>query len=269
MRYTQYRYGIYGRYAAQVPLSISIVSGGSRGMSTRSPRQRRNSVESLGKQRRHSSEKVGNKSSKNAAKSSALPERRRFVSAKDEAKWIVAQKWAPARSLSEQELKAARELFNSLDRDGSGAIDADELRMMMRQLGQDPSEEEILELIASVDEDDNGAMTAQQLALQISIHPMPPLESRHADGQIQLREFYKLYAQGLDTKGRSGSEDVNNVFSSMGGDPRNDSSRVPTRDVEAFLSDFGLEVNLNQTFKQALPEELSKEEFATLLMVHH
>ena len=101
---------------------------------------------------------------------------RRFNTGREEAQWKVSQKWAPARTLSEYERKEANKMFFRLDSDGSGAIDADELGTIMRTLGQDPSEEECRELIASVDD------------------PHQP------DGLIQLREFYQLYAQGLDSK---------------------------------------------------------------------
>ena len=65
--------------------------------------------------------------------------------------------------------------------------------MMLRSLGQNPTEQELEELIDSVDEGEK-------------------------DGQIQLREFLKLYTQGLDAKraGRAGKEDVANVFCALG-----------------------------------------------------
>ena len=84
-------------------------------------------------------------------------------------------------------------MFFDMDRDGSGSIDAEELGMMLRSLGQNPSKEELDELIASVDEGDK-------------------------DGQIQLREFLTLYTNSLDSKtsGQAGREDVNNVFGALG-----------------------------------------------------
>ena len=87
----------------------------------------------------------------------------------------------------------ARKMFFELDRDGSGSIDAEELGMMLRSLGQNPTEEELKDLIDSVDDGDK-------------------------DGQIQLREFLKLYTTGLDTKkaGEAGKEDIVNVFCALG-----------------------------------------------------
>ena len=64
---------------------------------------------------------------------------------------------------------------------------------MLRSLGQNPTDEELKDLIDSVDDEDK-------------------------DGQIQLREFLKLYTQSLDTKksGKTGMEDVANVFNALG-----------------------------------------------------
>ena len=86
-----------------------------------------------------------------------------------------------------QQLKQARELFFSLDRDNSGSIDVDELMFMMRSQGQDPSKEDVLKLIASVDDDSK-------------------------DGQIQMREFFQLYANGLSKKGNASEMDAKNIF---------------------------------------------------------
>ena len=108
-------------------------------------------------------------------------------------KWSVAADYKPPRKISDKELEAARKMFFELDRDGSGSIDAEELGMMLRSLGQNPTDEELRDLIDSVDEGDK-------------------------DGQIQLREFLKLYTQSLDQKssGTAGKEDVFNVYMAMG-----------------------------------------------------
>ena len=90
----------------------------------------------------------------------------------EDPKWTVDADWKPPRKISDKELEAARKMFFELDRDGSGSIDAEELGMMLRSLGQNPSDEELKELIDSVDDGDK-------------------------DGQIQLREFLLLYTQGL------------------------------------------------------------------------
>ena len=46
-----------------------------------------------------------------------------------------------------------RETFLLFDKDGDGTVNCEELGTVMRQLGQDPSDEELREMIAEVDED--------------------------------------------------------------------------------------------------------------------
>ena len=57
------------------------------------------------------------------------------------------QDYKPQRQISNEELKKAREIFFSLDSDMSGSIDAEELGIMLRSLGQNPSDQELKDLI--------------------------------------------------------------------------------------------------------------------------
>jgi len=137
------------------------------------------------------------------------------------AQWQVSQKWAPVRKLRTPELRAAREMFFMFDADNSGSIDADEIGRMMRTLGQNPNPGEIQELINSVDEGDK-------------------------DGQLQMREFLKLFSMAIDTRGAATGTDVNNCFFHFGGDPRDDDSRIDGQELTRNLQeDFGLDVQLH------------------------
>ena len=86
-----------------------------------------------------SSGKAGLKTSKLGSQ----PGSRRYSS---EAKWTISD-YKPQRQISEQELKKAREIFFSLDSDMSGSIEAEEIRIMLHSLGQNPTDEELQELI--------------------------------------------------------------------------------------------------------------------------
>ena len=105
-----------------------------------------------------------------------------------------------------------------LDRDGSGSISAEELGAMMRGLGQNPSEEELQELIDSVDEGEK-------------------------DGQIQLREFIKLYTMSLDNKNATSNTEVNDCFATFGGAPRDKASKITSAAVR-FCHSHGTHRNL-------------------------
>jgi Ca2+-binding EF-hand superfamily protein len=62
------------------------------------------------------------------------------------------------RALSTDQIEEFREAFDMFDLDGGGDIDAKELGTVMRNLGANPSEKELLDLIAEVDVDGSGAI---------------------------------------------------------------------------------------------------------------
>ena len=61
--------------------------------------------------------------------------------------WQISTEYKPQRKISDDELNAAKKMFFALDVDSSGSIDADELGVMLRSLGQNPSEAELKALI--------------------------------------------------------------------------------------------------------------------------
>ena len=80
----------------------------------------------------------------------------------EEPKWQVDADFKPPRKISDKELEAARKMFFELDRDGSGSIDAEELGLMLRSLGQNPSDEELHALIDSVDTGDKDGQVSER-----------------------------------------------------------------------------------------------------------
>lgn len=58
--------------------------------------------------------------------------------------------------LTEAQLDEFREAFNSFDKDGGGSIDAKELKDLMASVGQNPTDEELQEMIAIADADGTG-----------------------------------------------------------------------------------------------------------------
>ncbi|KAL9184262.1 hypothetical protein ACHAXT_002348 [Thalassiosira profunda] len=70
---------------------------------------------------------------------------------------LTTKKSAPPE-LTEDQKQEIREAFDLFDTDGSGTIDAKELKVAMRALGFEPSKEEIRKLISQVDTDGSGTV---------------------------------------------------------------------------------------------------------------
>ena len=55
-----------------------------------------------------------------------------------------------------------RDVFEIFDADGSGSIDRNEMRLLMKKLAQDLTEEEITQIIEVVDEDGDGEISFEE-----------------------------------------------------------------------------------------------------------
>ena len=53
--------------------------------------------------------------------------------------------------LSEEQIDELREAFALFDKSGDGLINVNEMQVIMRSIGQNPSEEEIIEIMTEVD----------------------------------------------------------------------------------------------------------------------
>lgn len=70
--------------------------------------------------------------------------------------------------LSEEQQKQVREAFNIFDKNKDGTISREELGRVMRQLGLNPSETQVLDIINSADVDKNGVIDIDEF---ISLMP--------------------------------------------------------------------------------------------------
>lgn len=71
---------------------------------------------------------------------------------------IIGSKKSAPVELTDDQKQEIREAFDLFDTDGSGTIDAKELKVAMRALGFEPSKEEIRKLISQIDKDGSGTV---------------------------------------------------------------------------------------------------------------
>ena len=65
--------------------------------------------------------------------------------------------------LTEQQITEFREAFQLFDKDGDGHVTAKELRVVFDSLGQKPTDEELMAMIAEVDADGSGEMEFEEV----------------------------------------------------------------------------------------------------------
>lgn len=81
---------------------------------------------------------------------------------------VVTSKKSAPPELTEDQKQEIREAFDLFDTDGSGTIDAKELKVAMRALGFEPSKEEIRKLIAEIDKDGNAQVDFSEFLVMMT-----------------------------------------------------------------------------------------------------
>jgi centrin-1 len=94
---------------------------------------------------------------------------------------------AQGGELSEEQRQEIRKAFDLFDTDGSGSIDAKELKVAMKALGFEATKEEIRRMITDVDTDGTGAISFAQF-LQMMTKKM---EERNPEDEI--RKAFRLF----------------------------------------------------------------------------
>ena len=63
-----------------------------------------------------------------------------------------------ANDLTDERVAEFKECFSLYDRDGDGTVDTQELGTVLRSLGHNPTEEELVQIITEVDDDQSGSI---------------------------------------------------------------------------------------------------------------
>ena len=72
------------------------------------------------------------------------------------------QKKEGLKGLTDQQIEDFKLAFSLFDKDGDGTCDTDELSTVMRALGQNMTDTELLDMIREVDEDDSGSIDFEE-----------------------------------------------------------------------------------------------------------
>nr|GMD80252.1 calmodulin-like protein 11 [Ipomoea batatas] len=92
-----------------------------------------------------------------------------------------------AEVLNEDQIVEFQEAFNLFDKDGDGCITVEELATVIRSLDQNPSEEELQDMINEVDADGNGTIEFTEF-LNLMAKKM-----KETDAEEELKEAFKVF----------------------------------------------------------------------------
>ena len=135
------------------------------------------------------------------------------------------KKSAAASTTTTSITKEIKEAFGLFDTDGSGFIDAKELKVALRALGFSPTKEEMVKFLADVDSDDGSS--------------------------VSYAAFEKLAIKLMSTK--SGSEEIKKAFTIFAGDK----GCISFQDLKKVARDLG--ENMTDEELQEMIDEASGE----------
>jgi calmodulin len=113
-----------------------------------------------------------------------------------------------SKSLSEEKIAEFRCAFELFDKDRDGKITTKELGAVIENLGQSPSEEELLEMIKEVDLNGNGSIDFNEF-LELMASKM-----KDHDTEEEMMEAFKIFDK--DGNGYVSKNDLKTVMAHLG-----------------------------------------------------
>merc|ERR1719399_2740176 len=125
----------------------------------------------------------------------------------------MAQRQSQVKKKKETELtddqkQEIKEAFDLFDTDGSGSIDAKELKVAMRALGFEPKKEEIQKMISDVDDDGSGTIEFNEF-LQMMLQKI-----LNRDPKDEILKAFRLFDD--DETGKISFKNLKRVAKELG-----------------------------------------------------
>merc|ERR1711977_252505 len=110
--------------------------------------------------------------------------------------------------LTEEQKQEIREAFDLFDTDGSGAIDAKELKVAMRALGFEPKKDEIRKMISDIDKDGDGTIDFDEFVMMMTA------KMAEKDSREEICKAFKLFDD--DATGKITFKNLKRVAKELG-----------------------------------------------------
>eukprot|EP00092_Neocalanus_flemingeri_P062616 GFUD01075567.1.p1 GENE.GFUD01075567.1~~GFUD01075567.1.p1 ORF type:complete len:149 (+),score=63.10 GFUD01075567.1:51-497(+) len=121
-----------------------------------------------------------------------------------------------------------KEAFDEFDKDGSGAISSKELLGVMRAMGQNPTEDELNNLVMEVDLDGNGTIDFPEFL------EMMKQKANEVDQEADLMEAFKIFDRDKD--GYIDMKELKKVTNMLG-------SMLSKEEVDEFMAEADVDGN--------------------------
>ena len=108
----------------------------------------------------------------------------------------------------EEQIDEFKEAFTLFDKDGDGTINTNDLGFVMRSLGQNPSEEELRNMIKNVDTDGNGNIDFTEF-LSVMTQKL-----KSDDYEAEIKEAFSVFDK--DGNGFITAEELTQVMRDLG-----------------------------------------------------
>lgn len=110
--------------------------------------------------------------------------------------------------LTEETIKEFREAFALFDKDGDGSITASELGVVMKGMGQNPTDTELQQMINEVDADGNGKIDFAEFVTLMA------RKMNNTDKDSEIFEAFKVFDK--DGSGKIDATELRNIMLSLG-----------------------------------------------------
>ncbi|XP_077247692.1 calmodulin-like [Tasmannia lanceolata] len=128
--------------------------------------------------------------------------------------------------LTEEQISEFQEAFCLFDKDGDGCITIEELATFIGSLGQNPTEEELQEMIGEMDLDGNGTIEFGEF-LKLMARKM-----KETDAEEELKEAFKVFDK--DQNGFISANELRHVMINLG-------ERLTDEEVQQMIREADLD----------------------------
>ncbi len=113
----------------------------------------------------------------------------------------------PVKKFTDEEITQLKQAFALFDLDGNGFITNDELGTVLRKMGQEPTDEEVEQMIAEIDEDGDGTIDFEEFC--------ELMEKRMSDDNTEadIIEVFKVFDN--DGSGNISAEELKHILCNL------------------------------------------------------